>query len=132
MTNKTTKQAEYDAAVKKATELNALSVTAANKAQAAGATDADKTAASKAFEEASKAAEAAKKLEAELAATGNAPAKKSGIKRILNYSKALQYVGDIRILPDDVGSEFSDEQHEAALANPGYAALIKQGLLKVE
>lgn len=57
---------------------------------------------------------------------------KSGITRIVNHTPSLQYVGDVRILPDDKGSPFTDEQHQEALKNPGYAHMIKSKKLEVK
>lgn len=126
------KSPEHAAAVKKAEELLKLSDAAAKKAGAAGATEEDKAAASTALAAFTAAAAEAKALEAPASTETAKEAKKGAITRIINRSKALHYVGEIRILPDNTGSEFSDELHEAALKNPGYAALIKQGLLEVK
>ena len=123
---------EYLAAVKLAKELHDLAAAAAKKAAAAGATDADKAAATEAQTKATEAAAAVAAIETTSGGESGKEGKTSGITRIKNLSKALQYVGETRILPDDVGSEFSDEQHEAAMKNPGYVALINQKLLKVE
>jgi len=123
---------EYLAAVKLAKELHDLAAAATKKAAAAGATDADKAAATEAQTKATEAASVVKAMEATGTLESTSEGKGKPITRIKNLSKALQYVGDVRILPDDVGSDFTDELHGAAMANPGYVALINKGLLKVE
>lgn len=72
--------------------------------------------------------EANRTIESAQSATGE----KSGITRIVNHTPSLQYVGDVRILPDDKGSPFTDEQHQEALKNPGYAHMIKSKKLEVK
>lgn len=126
------------AATKKAEAAAKEAATLAKKAEATGATEADKLAASNAAQAASAAASEAKEAQAAIdaAAEGGDTTEGNGkavpITRILNLSSALHYVGETRILPDNIGSPFSDEEHAEASKNPGYLALLKAGKLKVE
>ena len=72
--------------------------------------------------------EAAKETAKKAEATAKKEAK---TLTVYNNTKAIHYLGDIRILPDDKGAEITKGELDAFKKNPGVAHLFDKKMLEV-